>query len=58
MLTVSHLFCNVMAVQVVRLGMFEVHATELIHALVKRAEVLRQKLIDRMLEEHQELNTK
>lgn len=47
-----------MAVQVVRLGMFEVHATELIHALVKRAEVLRQKLIDRMLEEHQELNTK
>ncbi|XP_031440303.1 dynein axonemal heavy chain 7 [Clupea harengus] len=45
-------------VKVVRLGMFTVHSTELINALVKRAEALRQKLINRMLEEHQGLNTR
>ncbi|XP_041928965.1 dynein heavy chain 7, axonemal isoform X2 [Alosa sapidissima] len=46
------------SIKVVRLGMFEVHCTELIHALVKQAQTLCQKLTNRMLEEHQELNTK
>ncbi|KAM6984938.1 dynein axonemal heavy chain 7-like [Aplochiton taeniatus] len=44
--------------KVVRLGLFEVHAHELIRSLVKRAEGLRQKLVARMLEDHQKLNKK
>ncbi|KAK3568802.1 hypothetical protein QTP86_017405 [Hemibagrus guttatus] len=44
--------------RVVRLGMFEVHCHELIHALVKRAEGLREKLITRMLKDHQDCNRK
>ncbi|KAI5107507.1 dynein heavy chain 7, axonemal isoform X1 [Silurus meridionalis] len=42
--------------KVVRLGMFEVHCHELIHALVKRAEGLRETLVTRMLKDHQNCN--
>jgi len=38
--------------------MFEVHAQELISALSKRADELQQKLITRMLEDHQQMNKK
>ncbi|KAM4608668.1 dynein axonemal heavy chain 7 [Polymixia lowei] len=44
--------------KVVRLGMFEVHSSELISSLAKRADGLRQKLITRMLDDHQEINNK
>ncbi|XP_067117728.1 dynein axonemal heavy chain 7 [Osmerus mordax] len=44
--------------KVVRLGMFEVHSHELVRALVKRAEGLCQKLIARMLQDHQVFNQK
>ncbi|XP_062861638.1 dynein axonemal heavy chain 7 [Trichomycterus rosablanca] len=44
--------------KVVRLGMFEVHSHDLIRALVKRAEDLKQKLVTCMLEDHQKLNMK
>ncbi|XP_024258908.2 dynein axonemal heavy chain 7 isoform X2 [Oncorhynchus tshawytscha] len=44
--------------KVVRLGMFEVHCHELVRALVKRAEGLRQHLVTHMLENHQEMNKK
>ncbi|XP_029937135.1 dynein heavy chain 7, axonemal [Myripristis murdjan] len=39
-------------------GMFTVHAHGLICSLVKRAEGLQQKLVTRMLQEHQEINKK
>ncbi|XP_033990468.1 LOW QUALITY PROTEIN: dynein heavy chain 7, axonemal [Trematomus bernacchii] len=44
--------------QVVRLGMFEVQSQKLIHSLVKRAEELQQKMVTRMLQDHQEINKK
>ncbi|XP_058247474.1 dynein axonemal heavy chain 7 [Hemibagrus wyckioides] len=44
--------------RVIRLGMYEVHCHELIHALVKRAEGLREKLITRILKDHQNCNRK
>ncbi|XP_034417782.1 dynein heavy chain 7, axonemal [Cyclopterus lumpus] len=44
--------------QVVRLGMFEVQSHKLIHALVKRAQELQQKLVTRRLQDHQEINKK
>ena len=40
----------------IRLGMFEVHADELIRALVKRAEGIADKVLDRILEEHRNIN--
>ncbi|XP_077435277.1 dynein axonemal heavy chain 7 isoform X3 [Vanacampus margaritifer] len=43
--------------KVVVLGMFEVQCHKLIQALVKRATDLQQKLVTRMLEGHQEINT-
>ncbi|XP_061774430.1 dynein axonemal heavy chain 7 [Nerophis ophidion] len=43
--------------KVVRLGMFEVQAHKLIQALIKRAQDLQQKLVLRMLQGHQEINT-
>ncbi|KAM9486848.1 dynein axonemal heavy chain 7-like, partial [Clarias gariepinus] len=42
--------------KVVRLGMFEVHCQELIRALVKRVEGLKEKLVTRLLEDHQTCN--
>ena len=45
-------------VQAVRLGMFEVQSHKLIHSLVKLAQELQQKLITRMLQDHQEINNK
>ncbi|CAJ1078792.1 dynein heavy chain 7%2C axonemal [Xyrichtys novacula] len=44
--------------KVVRLGIFEVQSHKLLHSLVKRAQGLQQKLISRMLQDHQELNKK
>ncbi|TSM60567.1 Dynein heavy chain 7, axonemal [Bagarius yarrelli] len=44
--------------KVVRLGIFEVHCDELIQTLVRRAEGLREKLVSRMLRDHQECNKK
>ncbi|XP_074551174.1 dynein axonemal heavy chain 7 [Halichoeres trimaculatus] len=44
--------------KVVRLGMFEVQSQKLIHSLVKLAQGLQQKLISRMLQDHQALNKK
>ncbi|KAL7866083.1 hypothetical protein SRHO_G00113300 [Serrasalmus rhombeus] len=44
--------------KVVRLGMFEVHSHELVRALVKHAEGLREKLVTHMLQEHQTFNKK
>ncbi len=44
--------------QVVRLGMFEVQSHKLIHSLVRRAQELQQRLVDRMLLDHQEINKK
>lgn len=44
--------------QVVRLGMFEVQSHKLVHSLVKRAQELQQKLVTRMLQDHQEINKK
>nr|XP_029135329.1 dynein heavy chain 7, axonemal [Labrus bergylta] len=42
--------------KVVFLGMFEVQSHKLIHSLVKHAQDLQQRLIARMLQDHQELN--
>ncbi|VDM15555.1 unnamed protein product [Hydatigera taeniaeformis] len=42
--------------RIIRLGMFEVHADELIRALVKRAEGIADKVLDRILEEHRNIN--
>uniref|UniRef100_A0A3B4YVU2 Dynein axonemal heavy chain 7 n=1 Tax=Seriola lalandi dorsalis TaxID=1841481 RepID=A0A3B4YVU2_SERLL len=44
--------------KVVRLGMFEVQSHKLIQSLVKLAQDLQQRLITRMLQNHQELNKK
>ncbi|XP_026865841.2 dynein heavy chain 7, axonemal [Electrophorus electricus] len=44
--------------KVVRLGMFEVHSHELVGALVRRAQGLRQKLVTHMLEDQQRFNKK
>uniref|UniRef100_A0A671W0U7 Dynein axonemal heavy chain 7 n=1 Tax=Sparus aurata TaxID=8175 RepID=A0A671W0U7_SPAAU len=44
------------ACKVVRLGMFEVQSHELINSLVKRAQGLQQKLVNRMLQDHREIN--
>ncbi|XP_037136748.1 dynein heavy chain 7, axonemal [Syngnathus acus] len=43
--------------KVVSLGMFEVQSHKLIHALVKRAKDLRQQVVLRMLQGHQDINT-
>ncbi|XP_058156420.1 dynein axonemal heavy chain 7 [Dasypus novemcinctus] len=42
----------------VRLGMFEMHCDELIRALVKRADIICGKLINKMFRDHQEINTR
>lgn len=42
--------------KVVRVGMYELHCEELIRSLAKRAENLMNKLLERMLTEHFELN--
>ncbi|XP_028992896.1 dynein axonemal heavy chain 7 [Betta splendens] len=42
--------------KVVRLGMFEVRCHKLIHSLIERAQKLQQKLVSRILQEHQEIN--
>ncbi|GCC28735.1 hypothetical protein chiPu_0007169 [Chiloscyllium punctatum] len=42
--------------KVVRLGMFEVHCDELIRALVKRAETLYEKLLNKLNKYHQDAN--
>ncbi|XP_067459187.1 dynein axonemal heavy chain 7 [Thunnus thynnus] len=44
--------------KVVRLGMFEVQSHKLMHTLAKRAQELQQKLVIRMLQDHQEVNKK
>jgi dynein heavy chain len=42
--------------KIVRVGMFELHCDELIRSLSKRAEHLMNKLLEKMLTEHFELN--
>jgi dynein heavy chain, axonemal len=42
--------------KVVNVGMFELHCEELIRALAKRAEGLLNKLLEKMLNEHFEMN--
>lgn len=42
--------------KVVRVGMFELHCDELIRSLAKRAESIANKLMDKMLHEHFEIN--
>ncbi|XP_049904030.1 dynein axonemal heavy chain 7 [Epinephelus moara] len=44
--------------KVVRLGMFEVQSHKLVQSLVKRAQELQQKLVTRMLQDHQGINKK
>uniref|UniRef100_A0A3B5AG71 Dynein axonemal heavy chain 7 n=1 Tax=Stegastes partitus TaxID=144197 RepID=A0A3B5AG71_9TELE len=44
--------------KVVHLGMFEVQCHKLIHSLVERAQELQQKLVARMLQDHQIINNK
>lgn len=44
--------------KVIRVGMFELHCDELIRSLAKRAEALQNKLLDRMLNDHFEMNRK
>ena len=44
--------------KVVRVGMFELHCDELIRSMAKRCENLMNKLLDRMLNEHFEMNKK
>ncbi|XP_029968156.1 dynein heavy chain 7, axonemal-like [Salarias fasciatus] len=46
------------SIKVLRLGMFEVQSHKLIHSLLKRAQELQQRLITRMLHDHQEINKK
>ena len=48
----------IICVQVLRLGMFEVHCDELIRSLAKRADNLRNKLMVKMCRDHQEENKK
>ncbi|KAM4561096.1 dynein axonemal heavy chain 7 [Fundulus diaphanus] len=45
-----------MPCKVAQLGMFEVQSHKLIHSLVKRAQELKQKLAEQMLQDHQEIN--
>lgn len=42
--------------QVIRLGMFEVQAHQLTNSLAERAQALKEKLVARVLEDHQEDN--
>jgi dynein heavy chain len=42
--------------QIIRLGMFEVHCDELIRTLSKRAESIVNKLLSRMSKDHQQAN--
>lgn len=42
--------------KVVRIGMFEVHCEELIKTLARRAENIQNKLLERLLNEHFEIN--
>jgi dynein heavy chain, axonemal len=44
--------------KIVRVGMFELHCEELIGSLAKRASTILNKLIERMLNEHFEINKK
>lgn len=44
--------------QVIRLGMFEVHCDELIRGLIKCADALRAKVLQKMCEDHQKENRK
>ena len=44
--------------QIVRIGMFEVHCDELIQGLCKRAKNLRGRLLQRMLKDHQSYNNR
>ena len=44
------------AMQVIRLGMFEVHCDELIRALAKRAEAICNKLLECMSEDYLDAN--
>ncbi|KAM7380824.1 hypothetical protein PAMP_004096 [Pampus punctatissimus] len=55
---IQYTSCKVFINKVVRLGMFEVHSHKLIHTLAKRAQELQQKLVIRMLQDHQEINKK
>lgn len=45
-----------MFVQMIRMGMFELHCDELIRSLVKRAEGLCDKIIAKLLKDHQDTN--
>lgn len=40
----------------IQLGLFEVHADELIRSLTKRSEAIADKLLDRVLEDHRTIN--
>ena len=42
--------------KIVRVGMFELHCDELIRALTKRAEICQNKLLERMLKDHFDIN--
>ncbi len=42
--------------RIIKLGMFEVHADELVRALAKRAEAIADKVLDRILEDHRSIN--
>uniref|UniRef100_A0A0X3NP81 Dynein heavy chain 7, axonemal n=1 Tax=Schistocephalus solidus TaxID=70667 RepID=A0A0X3NP81_SCHSO len=42
--------------RVIQLGLFEVHADDLIRALTKRTEGIADKLLDRILEDHRSIN--
>ncbi|XP_069052852.1 dynein axonemal heavy chain 7 isoform X2 [Lepisosteus oculatus] len=44
------------SIKVIRLGMFELHCEELIRALVKRAEGLCNKIVAKMMKDHQDIN--
>uniref|UniRef100_A0AAQ5XFX9 EF-hand domain-containing protein n=1 Tax=Amphiprion ocellaris TaxID=80972 RepID=A0AAQ5XFX9_AMPOC len=44
--------------KVVHFGTFEVRSHKFIHSLVKRAQELQQKLVTRMLQDHQDINKK
>lgn len=42
--------------KVVRIGMFEIHCDEIIRSLAKRAESVRSKLLNKMMQDHQQAN--
>ncbi|KAM9486846.1 dynein axonemal heavy chain 7-like [Clarias gariepinus] len=50
---IQHDYCKIL-----RIGMFEVHCQELIRVLVNRAEGLREKLVARLLKDHQTCSKK